>query len=226
MDKVGIDTNKDALDKGEELASSAKKKKKQPKAKKAKEVDVENTENVEDDDESSSDLEEEVVKQNEESFKYLHPLEVREQVRRLWNRDGDLFSIVFGNVFSSKFKKFGFEVKSAGSDMFFLETILVFNILIKVTPNRFRPESKNGPDNAIFLHLQSQYLTKILNISLQITELSLGKIESAENTNINKEETKENKQDETDKLKTPVKQKEKESLNKTLKENVFLILIF
>jgi len=102
----------------------------------------------------------------ESTFKYLHAIEVREHIYRLWSYDGDLLSIIFGNLFKveEENKKYKFQIKSQGPNMFFLDVIVV-------PPNRFRPENRSGSDGGVYLHTQSALLSKVINLSNQIREL-------------------------------------------------------
>lgn len=93
--------------------------------------------------------------------KYLHPEEVKEQMKRLWNRESEILSLVFGNVFKKGKRNNIFSVESSGTDIFFIETLLV-------PPVRFRPENKSGGEDSVYLHHQSVMLTKILNISADL----------------------------------------------------------
>ena len=100
------------------------------------------------------------------SFKFLHTIEVREHILKLWENDGDLLSLVFGNLFQNhnKEKKLNFEIKSQGPNMFFLDVIVV-------PPNRFRPENRGTSEGSVYLHSQSTVLTKVINLSNQIRDL-------------------------------------------------------
>ncbi len=132
----------------------------------------------------------------ESSFKFLHAIEVREHINKLWSNDGDLLSIIFGNLFYSENaenKKYKFEIKSQGPDMFFLDVIVV-------PPNRFRPENKGGSDGGVYLHTQSALLTKVINLCNQIRELL-----KKQNTDLNKSD--ENNENNENSKKTSAKKK-------------------
>jgi len=119
----------------------------------------------------------------ESSFKFLHAIEVREHIYRLWNFDGDLLSIIFGNLFkleSEENKKYKFQIKSQGPNMFFLDVIVV-------PPNRFRPENRSGSDGGVYLHTQSTLLTKVINLSNQIRELLMKQSNEVTKTDEEKE---------------------------------------
>ena len=170
MKTTKLNTNKDALEDGSGLAEEKANKKKQIKKEVKKQKEAEGIFQESSDSGDESDLEINNKGNNkshntyssgvsEEDLKFLHPLEVQEQIKRLWNRDGDLLSLIFGNVFkSNKSGRFTFEIRSTGTELFFLENILV-------APNRFRPENKSGGENSVYLHHQSTLLTRIINLA-------------------------------------------------------------
>ena len=101
-----------------------------------------------------SDSDEDEIKDMNKA-KFLHPFEVQEHIKHLWEENDDILTVMFGNIdFSGK-------VISKGYDIFFMKTILV-------TPNRFRPETAGGwagsesVDTRQFLHSHSAMLTRIL----------------------------------------------------------------
>ena len=100
----------------------------------------------------------------------MPPLEVKEHLRKLWNTNTQLLSLIFGKVVPREniyTNSDNYEIISQGADLLFLECILV-------PPNRFRPESKGGGEES-FLHPHTVLLTKILNINIQLKNLLLGK---------------------------------------------------
>ena len=166
MKSSGINPNKDALEDGTFDKNNVKQKAEQAKKalKKRKEKD-----GIMQKYDVSSDSDEEEVKGLEahlmDSVKYLHPLEIKEQLHLLWNRDGELLNILFGNIFYTKKNKYRIEVKSGGIGLFFIDNILV-------PPNRFRPENKSSGDGSVYLHTQTAALTKILNLSADMRLIS------------------------------------------------------
>ena len=117
--------------------------------------------------------------EGENNMKHLHPLEVKEHIVKLWEQNGDLLNIVFGNIFPNNTdSKYSFEVKSTGVDIFFLSTIIV-------PPNRFRPESRGA--EGVVDHQQTQMLTRILNLNKQLINLQLGKNKEEKNDKRNLE---------------------------------------
>lgn len=148
----GISTTKEALD-GEKSREQTTDKKKKVKKTKSLSPGHYESDDVDEDDEIGNS---EKVSSNE--AKYLHPEEVKELLKRLWNRDRDLLSLIFGNIFKNPTRKNLFCIESSGVDIFFLETILV-------PPIRFRPENRGGGDGGVFLHHQSVMLTKIINVN-------------------------------------------------------------
>ena len=193
MATFGINPNKDALEEGtahqEEIKIKKAKKKNSTKNKnKLQSVDIEDEVHEDDENdvhesESDSEIDETAVGFHD-SLKYLHPLEVKEHIKRLWEFDGDLLSLIFGNLLKKdktiatvkgekdilsnigdKNYKWAFEISSTGPYIFFLETIIV-------PANRFRPENKGGGDS-MYLNAQTVVFTKILNLNNEIRTLSL-----------------------------------------------------
>eukprot|EP00357_Protocruzia_adherens_P030942 CAMPEP_0115014766 /NCGR_PEP_ID=MMETSP0216-20121206/26300_1 /TAXON_ID=223996 /ORGANISM="Protocruzia adherens, Strain Boccale" /LENGTH=1444 /DNA_ID=CAMNT_0002384621 /DNA_START=295 /DNA_END=4630 /DNA_ORIENTATION=- len=131
------------------------------------EVDLEDDDNIKkgvDSDDSDDDDD------KNKRQKFLHPLEVKQHLQLLWDKEERLMKALFGEmkVKSSGKKKF----VSSSPDMFFLENLAV-------PPNRFRPESK-GSGEASFLHAQTVALTKILNLNEDIQKLFYQKEEVEE----------------------------------------------
>lgn len=85
--------------------------------------------------------------------KFLHPMQVREELTLLWAQDGDFLNSLYHTTCVE-------EILSA----FFLEVLLV-------PPNRFRPESKGTGEQA-FLHAHTVALTKVLTLNNKIRELA------------------------------------------------------
>jgi len=145
-------------------------------------------------------------------MKFLNPIEVRDHINQLWERDYDLLDIVFGNIFPNKERNF--EVKSTGAEIFFIENLIV-------TPNRFRPESKGmGGSDKNFLHQHTAIYTQILNISNQISLLGkeYNKAGSRELSSVNSplkelKDSKENKDNKDNKDKNSNKKKRKASID-------------
>lgn len=86
----------------------------------------------------------------------MNALEVKEHIEKLWALDSKILNLIYGNLEITKktlenskkgnficLYNLGYRLQSNGSDMFFLEVILV-------SPNRFRPENKLN--DASFLH--------------------------------------------------------------------------
>lgn len=140
-----------------------------------------------------------IIQNAESTFKFLHAIEVREHIYRLWSFDGDLLSILFGNLFKIEIedenKKYKFQIKSQGPNMFFLDVIVV-------PPNRFRPENRSGSDGGVYLHTQSALLTKVINLSNQIRQLLMkqssesNKAEDEKDSNENSSKKKKQKKNE------------------------------
>ena len=107
---------------------------------------------------------------------YMHPLEVREHLRKLWSQEQDLMDLLYGKVASNsevtdeaemKGKKYlHYRIVSNERDMFFIDTMVV-------PPNRFRPESRGDGDEAL-LHRHTVMLTRILNLNLALKNMFIG----------------------------------------------------
>ena len=97
----------------------------------------------------SDDEEEAPISEEEKrSHKFLHPLEVREHIKKAFSVNESLLNLVFGTV-----DKNG-EGESSGFQIFFMNNVLV-------PPNRFSPAtsgSMKGGDRS-FLHAHSAMLT-------------------------------------------------------------------
>lgn len=74
---------------------------------------------------SDSDSDDEIAEEKE--MKYINPLEVKDHIVRLWEKDSEILDIVFGNVFPNK--ETGFEIQSTGFEIFFIENLIVSSIL-------------------------------------------------------------------------------------------------
>ena len=217
MKKKGINPEKDALEEGsgkiEQIKENKKKLKKNKKHQNGLGSDIIMTEDKDNaDSDSQSEIEETELVKNDHSLKYLHPLEIKEHIKRLWENDGDLLSVIFGNLeifnnkndsnedFSENFdqiikQKYNFNVSSSGSNIFFIETMIV-------PPNRFRPE--NNSDESTYLNQQSSNFVRVINLSNQLRELSLrlGKSEETKEENTadidNKDKNNQNKKKKKD----------------------------
>ncbi len=109
---------------------------------------------------------------------YMHPLEVREHIAKLWREEQELMDLLFGRLVSSsdpqaepanpKSKSYKhYYVQANDRDMFFISAVVV-------PPNRFRPESKGDGDESL-LHRHTVMLTRILNLNLALKNMLLGK---------------------------------------------------
>ena len=85
--------------------------------------------------------------------KFLHPLQVRDELTQLWTLDGEFLN-----------KLYRTNSTADALSGFFLEVLLV-------PPNRFRPESKGTGEQSI-LHPHTVALTKILSLSNKLRELA------------------------------------------------------
>lgn len=63
----------------------------------------------------------------------MTPIEVKDQIERLWAKDKDLLELIFGRYYPVMDGE-AFVTDSLGPKMFFITKLLV-------PPNRFRPES-------------------------------------------------------------------------------------
>eukprot|EP01022_Parablepharisma_sp_SALTPOND_P026873 TRINITY_DN650_c0_g2_i2.p1 TRINITY_DN650_c0_g2~~TRINITY_DN650_c0_g2_i2.p1 ORF type:complete len:3079 (-),score=321.26 TRINITY_DN650_c0_g2_i2:17406-26642(-) len=105
---------------------------------------------------------------------YMHPLEIKEHITKLWKIESELMDLMFGRLVkhSGSGKVQGraykhYSVQPNDRDMFFVSAIVV-------PPNRFRPESKGDGDEAL-LHRHTVMLTRILNLNLALKNMLLGK---------------------------------------------------
>jgi len=245
MIEKGINPERDALEEFEDVKMDIEEEEKSNKKKNKSAKDQKNNNkkksNYDNSDSDSDDLSEEELKEdfkvskngknsnnsnknnnvlvNESSFKFLHAIEVQEHINRLWNHDGDLLSIIFGNLFkleNEEKKKYKFEIKSQGPNMFFLDVIVV-------PPNRFRPENKGGSDGGVYLHTQSALLTKVINLSNQIRELLIKQSsdpnktedqkDNSENASSKKKKNKKGLEENAEKANTEEDSKLKDSKN-------------
>ncbi|BBN13954.1 DNA-directed RNA polymerase I subunit RPA1 [Marchantia polymorpha subsp. ruderalis] len=96
--------------------------------------------------------------------KFLTPSEVKEHLRLTWENEERICSLIWGAQ-----EAYGLLTKSkkdvCGSDMFFLQTILV-------TPNRFRPP--NRMDDQILEHPQNIFYSRVIQANISLTESSRG----------------------------------------------------
>ncbi|KAI9101842.1 hypothetical protein DFS34DRAFT_683946 [Phlyctochytrium arcticum] len=103
-----------------------------------------------------------IVDEEEKEFdhatrdKFLTPLEVREHLKVLWEREQAIFDLLFGatNVETGK--------RSSSWTMFFLD-------VVSVTPTRFRPISKMN--DMLYEHPQNTHLSQILKANLLLQDL-------------------------------------------------------
>lgn len=114
-------------------------------------------------DDSSEDEKAYMKRKKTRKFKILHPLEVREHVRLLFENNNTLMNSIFGNFVCNDWtlnnSKLGYEIIKFSPDYFFLD-------VIPVTPNRFRPENKLS--DSTYLHPHTTILQKILSINLEL----------------------------------------------------------
>ena len=161
-----INLDKDALmNEDKEIKVESKDKKK---SKKSKNIDQD-----EDESESEDEIDE---KSQGADIKYLHPEEVKEQIKLLWNKEKDILNLIFGNVFKKEQRKNLFSVESTGYMIFFLENILV-------PPIRFRPENRGGGDG-VYLHHQSSALSNVLKYCSENRDFFISKGNDDKNISI------------------------------------------
>ena len=90
------------------------------------------------------------------------PEEVRAHLRRLFDNEAVMCSLLFGRHGPfARLSKGGYSL--AFADMFFME-------VIPVTPTRFRPPAKLG--DTLFEHPQNELLTRMLNTSYRLRDLN------------------------------------------------------
>ncbi|KAI3632983.1 hypothetical protein MIR68_009058 [Amoeboaphelidium protococcarum] len=89
---------------------------------------------------------------------YLTPVETKEHLRRLYEKEQSMLNLLFGSVDNSETG--GHRVSSF--EHFFME-------VVAVPPNKFRPISKMGDKQ--FDHAQNGYLTEIIKHNNRIVEL-------------------------------------------------------
>jgi hypothetical protein len=63
----------------------------------------------------------------------MYPLEVKDHIEKLWNKDKELLDLIFGKYAPTE-DGTSYKTDSLGTRMFFMTKLLV-------PPNRFRPES-------------------------------------------------------------------------------------
>lgn len=104
-----------------------------------------------------------VAPKKSKKAKILHPFEVRENIRLLFEENSGLMNVVFGNIVCNqttiRIKKKGYEIIKFHPDSFFLE-------VLPVSPNRFRPENKLS--DSTYLHAHTTILQKILTINYEL----------------------------------------------------------
>ncbi|EIN10866.1 beta and beta-prime subunits of DNA dependent RNA-polymerase [Punctularia strigosozonata HHB-11173 SS5] len=92
----------------------------------------------------------------------MAPEECRAHLRRLFSNEPKMCSLIFGRHGPfSKFRPDGHATASA--DIFFMDAI-------PVSPTRFRPPAKMG--DTLFEHAQNQLLTRVLNTSYKLRDLT------------------------------------------------------
>jgi DNA-directed RNA polymerase I subunit RPA1 len=130
------------------------------------ETHIEENKNTEFDDESESKLSHEDLKKliKDKNAKLMHPLEVRQHVKTLWENEKMMMDLLFGKieVKNNYDNNYQYVVESTGPDLFFLDTIIV-------PPNRFRPE--NNISGFVYLHHHTAMLTKIMNLNNHLRSL-------------------------------------------------------
>jgi len=72
---------------------------------------------------TDSESESEDEGENEQEMKFINPIEVKDHIVQVWERENEILDIVFGNIFPSKEKNF--EVRSTGPEIFFIENLIV-----------------------------------------------------------------------------------------------------
>lgn len=130
----------------------------------------------EDDDEENENLGvddgiEEEFKQGSQQ-KFITSQEVKEHLERTWSKEGDLLNLMYGK-YEPLSPGTPFETQSLGSQMFFLNKVVV-------PPTRFRPESegamggdRDGGSGKAYLHTHSAMLLKILTTNFALKDALL-----------------------------------------------------
>jgi len=108
---------------------------------------------------------------------YMHPLEVKEHITKLWKIESEIMDLLFGKLVNNSEIQIAeksasrvyknYSVIANDREMFFISAVIV-------PPNRFRPESKGDGDEAL-LHRHTVMLTRILNLNLALKNMLLGK---------------------------------------------------
>lgn len=118
------------------------------------------------------DVEEEVDEEFKEGTqqKFISPSEVKDHIEKTWRKEGDLLNLIYGK-FEPKVKGAEFETQSLGSQIFFIQKVIV-------PPTRFRPESEGsmgggGASGKAYLHTHSAMLLKILTANEAMKEALL-----------------------------------------------------
>ena len=99
----------------------------------------------------------------------LNPLEVKDHIERLWAKDSEILSLIFGKYYPTVEGE-EFVNETLGPNMFFVNKLIV-------PPNRFRPESQGGfgaaggaAGDKSYLHAHSAMLSKILKLNLELKD--------------------------------------------------------
>lgn len=98
--------------------------------------------------------------------KFLTTSEVKEHMRKVWEKEEHICSLVWGLGEKGWHSHTLKNLKKTGSSMFFVESILV-------TPNRFRPA--NMMDGKLIEHPQNIFYGRMLRANIVLTEFSRGK---------------------------------------------------
>ena len=203
MAKIGIDTEKGALEHGASKREKEKNKKMKRKEKEEKDdpinefkkekknkndmdlEDNEEDENMEEDkeneeDDEMSEEEEEKVKKgiekevNTKRQNYLLSIEVMSHIEKLFLNDSGLVSLLFGNMKYDPSTEYKISITTSGTNMFFIRELIV-------PPNRFRPENASFGGDENYYHYQTSAYRKILALDNDIKELSKKVNENKEN---------------------------------------------
>lgn len=96
----------------------------------------------------------------------MHPYEVRENVRLLFENNSTIMNLIFGNVVCNpitlKNSAKGYDIIKFEPDFFFLD-------VLPVSPNRFRPENKLS--DTTYLHAHTTILQKIMTINYELKKM-------------------------------------------------------
>ena len=135
--------------------------------------DIEERDSEEDNEDEQEDNEMDAAI-NQTSQIMLTPLEVKDHIYQLWQREKELLSLMYGRYYPSIDGE-PYVNDSLGPQMFFMHKMLV-------PPNRFRPESQGGfgggaaggQGDKAYLHAHSALLQKIINLNLALKDAFLG----------------------------------------------------